>query len=176
MYGFCYLLPFDLWTFYLTRILFLQWCNILFWEFPSSTRIFNGLQHNLQVWQWFINVPKSFSYKDSLFILAIQGKKSWWYLKTYWLAYFEEFLNPTRKVKGKLKEGNKSFHVLRGLFKTTINYPRQTRKLKGRLTSTINFLAFWISKGGNKYPSVSKMWISFMTLFKLGKRSWHYLN
>jgi hypothetical protein len=31
---------------------------------------------NLQVWQRFINVSKSFSYKDSLFILATQGMKS----------------------------------------------------------------------------------------------------
>jgi hypothetical protein len=42
----------------------------LFWEFPSSTKIFNELQYNLQVWQGFINVSESFSYKDSLFILA----------------------------------------------------------------------------------------------------------
>jgi hypothetical protein len=46
-----------------------------FWEFPSSTRIFNELQYNLQVWQGFINVSESFFYKDSLFILATQGKK-----------------------------------------------------------------------------------------------------
>jgi hypothetical protein len=46
------------------------------WEFPTSTRIFNGLQYNLQVWQGFINIPKSFSFKDTLFILTILGKKS----------------------------------------------------------------------------------------------------
>ena len=51
LYGFCYLLPFDLWTFYLVRILFLQGCGSWFWEFPSSTRIFNELQYNLQMWQ-----------------------------------------------------------------------------------------------------------------------------
>ena len=42
----------------------------MFWKFPSSTRIFNELQYNLQVWQGFINVSESFSYKDSLLILA----------------------------------------------------------------------------------------------------------
>jgi hypothetical protein len=76
LYEFCYLLPFDLWTFYLTRILFLKGCGSLFWESPISTKIFNGLQHSFQVWQWFINVLESFSYKDSLFILATKkGKK-----------------------------------------------------------------------------------------------------
>jgi hypothetical protein len=44
--------------------------------------IFNELQYNLQVWQGFIDVSESFSYKDSLFILATQEKKSWWYLIT----------------------------------------------------------------------------------------------
>ena len=75
LYEFCYLLPFDLWTSYLIRILFLQGFGSWFWEFPSSTRIFNELQYNLQVWQGFIIVSESFSYKDSLFILATQGKK-----------------------------------------------------------------------------------------------------
>jgi hypothetical protein len=60
---------------YLARILFLQGCGTLFWESLSSTRIFNGLQHSFQVWQEFINVSESFSYKDSVFIVAIQGKK-----------------------------------------------------------------------------------------------------
>jgi len=49
LYEFCYLLPFDLWTFYLARILFLKGCGSLFWESPSSTKIFNGLQHSFQV-------------------------------------------------------------------------------------------------------------------------------
>jgi len=35
-------------TFYLTRILFLKGCGSLFWEFSSSTRIFNELKHNFQ--------------------------------------------------------------------------------------------------------------------------------
>jgi len=61
------------------------------------------------VWQGFINVSKSFSYKDFLFILATQGNKGWLYLMIDWLAYFGEFSNPTRKVKGK-KQG---FHVLK---------------------------------------------------------------
>jgi hypothetical protein len=51
LYEFCYLLPFDLWTSYLVKILFLQGCGSWFWEFASSTRIFNELQYNLQVWQ-----------------------------------------------------------------------------------------------------------------------------
>jgi len=50
LYEFCYLLSFDLWTSYLVRILFLQGCGSWFWKFPSSTRIFNELQYNLQVW------------------------------------------------------------------------------------------------------------------------------
>ena len=82
LYEFCYLLPFDLWTSYLVRIFFLQGCGSWLWEFPSSTRIFFELQYNLQVWQGFINVSESFSYKDSLFILATQRKKGWWYLIT----------------------------------------------------------------------------------------------
>jgi hypothetical protein len=60
LYKFCYLLPFDLWTSYLGRILFLKRCGSLFWESPSYTKIFNGLQHSFQVWQGFINVSKSF--------------------------------------------------------------------------------------------------------------------
>ena len=42
----------------------------MFWESPNSTKVFNGLQYSFQVWQGFINVSESFSYKDSLFILA----------------------------------------------------------------------------------------------------------
>jgi hypothetical protein len=33
LYEFCYLLPFDLWTSYLVRILFLQGCGTWFWDF-----------------------------------------------------------------------------------------------------------------------------------------------
>jgi len=51
LYEFCYLLPFDLWTSYLVRIFFLQGCGNWLWEFSSSTRIFNELINNLQVWQ-----------------------------------------------------------------------------------------------------------------------------
>jgi len=50
--------------------IFLQGNGSLFWESPSSTRIFNGLQYSFQVWQKFINIFKTFSYKDFLFILA----------------------------------------------------------------------------------------------------------
>jgi len=38
-------------------------------------KTFNGLQHSFQVWQGFINVSESFSYKDSLFILATTRKE-----------------------------------------------------------------------------------------------------
>jgi len=48
----------------------------LFWKSTNSTKIFNGLQNSFQVWQGFINVLESFSYKDFLFILATKkGKK-----------------------------------------------------------------------------------------------------
>jgi hypothetical protein len=79
-------------SFYLARILFLQGCGSLFSEFPTPTRIFNELQYNLQVWQWFINVSKYFSYKDSLSILATQGKKGWWYLMTNQLFLLFSFM------------------------------------------------------------------------------------
>jgi hypothetical protein len=75
LYGFCYLLPFDLWTSYLAMILFLQGCGSLYLEFSSSTKIFNGLQHSFQVWQGFINVLESFSFKNSLFIIATTRKE-----------------------------------------------------------------------------------------------------
>jgi len=65
LYEFCYLLPFDLWTSYLARILFLKGCGSLFWKSTNSTKIFNGLQHSFQVWQGFIIISESFSYKDS---------------------------------------------------------------------------------------------------------------
>jgi hypothetical protein len=57
-------------------ILFLKGCGSLFWESPSSKKIFNGLQHSFQVWQGFINVSESFSYKNSLFILATTRKEN----------------------------------------------------------------------------------------------------
>jgi len=60
----------------LARILFLKGCGSLFWESLNSPKIFNGLQHSFHVWQGFINVLKSFSYKDSLFILATKKGKN----------------------------------------------------------------------------------------------------
>jgi hypothetical protein len=75
LYEFCYLLPFDLWTSYLAMILFLKRCGNLFWKSTNSTKIFNGLQHSFQVWQGFIIISESFSYKDSLFILATKRKE-----------------------------------------------------------------------------------------------------
>jgi hypothetical protein len=74
LYEFCYLLPLDLWTFYLARILFLKGRGSLFWKSTNSTKIFNGLQHSFQVWQRFIIILESFSYKDFLFILAKKKK------------------------------------------------------------------------------------------------------
>ena len=50
LYEFCYLLPFDLWTSYLARILFLQGCGNWFWKFSSLARIFNGQQYSFHVW------------------------------------------------------------------------------------------------------------------------------
>jgi len=67
LYEFCYLLPFDLWTSYLARIVFLKWYVSLFWKFSSFRRIFNELKHNFQEWQRFINFSESFFYKDFLF-------------------------------------------------------------------------------------------------------------
>jgi len=75
LYEFCYLLSFDLWTSYLVKILFLNGCDGFFWESPNSWRIFNRLQHSFHVWQGFINVLESFSYKNSIFILATKRKK-----------------------------------------------------------------------------------------------------
>jgi hypothetical protein len=75
LYEFCYLLSFDLWASYLARILFLKGCDSLFWKSTNSTKIFNGLQHSFQVWQGFIIISESFSYKDSLFILATKRKE-----------------------------------------------------------------------------------------------------
>jgi hypothetical protein len=75
LYEFCYLLPFDLWTSYLARIIFLKGCGSLFWESLISIKIFNRLQHSFQVWQGIIIISESFSYKDSLFILATKRKE-----------------------------------------------------------------------------------------------------
>ena len=75
LYECCYLLPFDLQTSYLARIPFLKGCGSLFWISTNSTKLFNRLQHSFQVWQGFIIISKSFSYKDSLFILATKRKE-----------------------------------------------------------------------------------------------------
>jgi len=96
LYEFCYLLHFDLWTFYLARILFLKGCDNLFWESPKSTKIFNGLQHSFQVWQGFIKVSESFSYKDSLFILATTRKEDFRINSTF----KSDFLVYLRLLKG----------------------------------------------------------------------------
>jgi hypothetical protein len=94
LYEFCYLLPFNLWASYLARILFLKGCGSLFWESPSSKKIFNGLKHSFQVCQGFINVSESFSYKDSLFILATTRKEDFKINSTFrsdFLVYLELF-------------------------------------------------------------------------------------
>jgi hypothetical protein len=49
-----------------------------FGNFLVSQQSLNELQYNLKVWQGFINVSKSFSYTDSLFILATRENKGWW--------------------------------------------------------------------------------------------------
>jgi hypothetical protein len=92
LYEFCYLFPFDLWTSYLVGILFLQGYDSLFWKSPRATRIFNGLQYSFQVWQGFINVSESFSYKDFLFILATTRKEDFRINSTFrsdFLVYLE---------------------------------------------------------------------------------------
>jgi hypothetical protein len=56
-------------------IYFLLTCALPIWlEFFFYKDVAAGFG-NFQVWQGFINVSESFSYKDYLFILAIQGKK-----------------------------------------------------------------------------------------------------
>jgi hypothetical protein len=67
---------------------------------------------------------------------------------------------------------------LKRLVKTIINYLKQTKKLKGgqlqQLISTflkVNKDKQLISEGGNKDPTVSRLEISFMSLFKLEKLS-----
>ena len=42
LYEFCYLLPFELWTSYLARILFLKGCGSLFWKSLNSKRSLMG--------------------------------------------------------------------------------------------------------------------------------------
>ena len=94
LYEFCYLLPFDLWTSYLASILFLKECGSLFWKSTNSTKIFTGLQHSFQVWQEFIIISESFSYKDSLFILATKRKENFRInstFRSYFLVYLRLF-------------------------------------------------------------------------------------
>jgi hypothetical protein len=68
LYEFCSLLPFDLWTFYLARILLLQGCGSWFWEFPNLARIFNGQQHSFHVWyELHINV-KALWYMETIIL------------------------------------------------------------------------------------------------------------
>jgi hypothetical protein len=95
LYEFYYLLPFNLWTSYLARILFLKGCGSLFWKSTNSTKIFNGLQHSFQVWQGFIIISESFSYKDSLFILATKRKEDFRINSTFRLDFlvYLELLN-----------------------------------------------------------------------------------
>jgi len=87
LYEFCYLLPFDLWTSYLARILFLKGCGSLFCKSTNSTKIFNGLQHSFQVWQGFIIISESFFYKYSLFILPTKRKEDFIINSTFKLDF-----------------------------------------------------------------------------------------
>jgi len=75
LYEFCYLLPFDLWTSYLARILFLKGCDSFFWEYPNSTRIFNGMQYCFPSGKDSLMFQNPFSYKNSLFILPTTRKE-----------------------------------------------------------------------------------------------------
>jgi hypothetical protein len=105
LYEFCYLLPFDLWTSYLARILFLKGCDGLFLKSTNSTKIFNGLQHSFQMWQRFIIISESFSYKDSLFILAIKRKEDFRINSTFrsnFLVYLG-FLNGDKSDSSKFR-------------------------------------------------------------------------
>jgi hypothetical protein len=110
MYKFCYVLPFGLWTSYLARILYLQGCDSLFWKSPSSTRIFNELQHSFQGWQGFINVSEFFSYKDSLFILATTRKEDFRINSTFRL----DFLVYLKLLKGDKSDSSISRIVIFG--------------------------------------------------------------
>jgi hypothetical protein len=75
LYEFCYLLPFDLWTSYLARILFLKEVAACFGNILILQGSLMSCNIVFQVWQGFINVSKSFSYKDSIFILATIRKE-----------------------------------------------------------------------------------------------------
>jgi hypothetical protein len=69
-------------------------------------KIFNGLQHSFQVWQGFINVLESFSYKDSLFISATKKKKG---------KKISELILPSDLILlayMRLLKGNKSDHII----------------------------------------------------------------
>jgi hypothetical protein len=83
LYEFCYLL-------FLT-------CGLPIWQGSFSYKDVKAFFGNLLVLQWSLmgyNIifkydknslmfQNPFSYKDSLIILATQGKKGWWYLMTY---------------------------------------------------------------------------------------------
>jgi hypothetical protein len=69
-------------------------------------KIFNGLQHSFQVWQGFINVLESFSYKDFLFIPATKKKKG---------KKISELILPSDLILlayMRLLKGNKSDHII----------------------------------------------------------------
>ena len=53
LYEFCYLLSFDLWTFYLARILFLKGCGSLFWE----SQWYNPGKIKFRFWRKMCNYP-----------------------------------------------------------------------------------------------------------------------
>ena len=76
LYEFYYLLPFDLWTSYLARILFLKGCGNLFWEYPTSTRIFNGLQYSFLSGKDSLMFQNPFLTRISYSSSLQQGKKT----------------------------------------------------------------------------------------------------
>jgi hypothetical protein len=61
LYKFFYLLPFDLWTFYLVRIPFLKGYGSLFWKQLILQRSLMGC-NIVSKWQGFIIISESFSY------------------------------------------------------------------------------------------------------------------
>jgi hypothetical protein len=70
LYEFCYLFPFDLWTSYLAKILFLKGYGSWFGEFPNHARISNLIIN----WFWeFSSLQRSLMGCNILFMC---GKNS----------------------------------------------------------------------------------------------------
>jgi hypothetical protein len=63
LYEFYFLLPFDLLTFYLAKIIFLKGYGSLFWKFFNFKTKFNELKNIFQGWQRFIMFKNRFLIK-----------------------------------------------------------------------------------------------------------------